>query len=80
MRAAGVPLRIVGDGPERLPLNQPVDIEFTPDKQGNIAFACGMEIQYNALVRELRSVPILVRVGECEVTTFGVLVALAKKP
>lgn len=25
-----------------LPLNQPVDIEFTPNKAGDIAFACGM--------------------------------------
>jgi plastocyanin domain-containing protein len=25
-----------------LPLNQPVDIEFTPDRTGEIAFACGM--------------------------------------
>jgi len=57
MRAAGVPLRIVGDEPERLPLNQPVDIEFTPDKPGNIAFACGMDMFSGTLVvRELRSV------------------------
>ena len=25
-----------------LPLNQPVEIEFTPEKPGDIAFACGM--------------------------------------
>ena len=25
-----------------LPLNQPVEIEFTPDKPGDIALACGM--------------------------------------
>jgi plastocyanin domain-containing protein len=25
-----------------LPLNQPVDVEFTPEESGDIAFACGM--------------------------------------
>jgi cobalt-zinc-cadmium efflux system membrane fusion protein len=33
-----------------LPLNQPVDIEFTPDKPGDIAFACGMGMLSGTLV------------------------------
>lgn len=33
-----------------LPLNQPVDIDFTPDKPGDIAFACGMGMFSGTLV------------------------------
>jgi len=33
-----------------LPLNQPVVIEFTPDKSGDIAFACGMNMLKGAIV------------------------------
>ena len=34
----------------RLPLNQPVDIEFTPNKTGDVAFACGMGMFSGTLV------------------------------
>ncbi len=33
-----------------LPLNQPVAIEFTPDKAGEITFACGMNMLHGAVV------------------------------
>jgi len=33
-----------------LPLNQPVTIEFTPDKTGEIAFACGMNMLRGTVV------------------------------
>jgi membrane fusion protein, heavy metal efflux system len=33
-----------------LPLNEPVDIEFTPAKSGEIAFACGMNMFRGAVV------------------------------
>ncbi|MDO8678615.1 MAG: efflux RND transporter periplasmic adaptor subunit [Acidobacteriota bacterium] len=33
-----------------LPLNQPVAIEFTPDKSGEIAFACGMNMLRGSVV------------------------------
>ena len=33
-----------------LPLNQPVAIEFTPDKPGEIAFACGMNMLRGSVV------------------------------
>jgi plastocyanin domain-containing protein len=33
-----------------LPLNQPVDIEFTPQKAGDVAFACGMGMFTGTLV------------------------------
>jgi RND family efflux transporter MFP subunit len=33
-----------------LPLNQPVAIEFTPDKRGDVAFACGMDMLSGTLV------------------------------
>jgi plastocyanin domain-containing protein len=33
-----------------LPLNQPVDIEFTPERPGEAAFACGMGMFSGTLV------------------------------
>jgi plastocyanin domain-containing protein len=33
-----------------LPLNEPVTIEFTPDKVGEIAFACGMNMLRGTVV------------------------------
>jgi len=33
-----------------LPLNQPVVVEFTPSKSGDIAFACGMKMLHGTLV------------------------------
>jgi hypothetical protein len=33
-----------------LPLNQPVQIEFTPPKSGDIAFACGMNMLHGTVV------------------------------
>jgi plastocyanin domain-containing protein len=33
-----------------LPLNEPVTIEFTPTKAGDIAFACGMEMLRGTVV------------------------------
>jgi RND family efflux transporter MFP subunit len=33
-----------------LPLNQPIPIEFTPDRAGEIAFACGMDMLRGAVV------------------------------
>ena len=33
-----------------LPLNEPVVIEFTPDKSGDIAFACGMNMLHGTVV------------------------------
>jgi RND family efflux transporter MFP subunit len=33
-----------------LPLNQPVDIQFTPEKSGDVAFACGMGMFKGTLV------------------------------
>jgi Cu+-exporting ATPase len=33
-----------------LPLNEPVVIEFTPAKTGEIAFACGMNMLRGAVV------------------------------
>jgi plastocyanin domain-containing protein len=35
-----------------LPLNEPVMIEFTPAKSGNIAFACGMNMLHGTIVVE----------------------------
>ena len=35
-----------------LPLNQPVDIEFTPEKPGDIAFVCGMGMLSGTFVVE----------------------------
>jgi plastocyanin domain-containing protein len=35
-----------------LPLNQPVQIEFTPAKAGDIAFACGMNMLRGTVVVE----------------------------
>jgi plastocyanin domain-containing protein len=32
-----------------LPLNQPVVVEFTPAKSGDIAFACGMNMLHGTL-------------------------------
>jgi RND family efflux transporter MFP subunit len=34
----------------RLPLNQPVDIDFTPQKSGEVSFVCGMNMLRGALV------------------------------
>jgi RND family efflux transporter MFP subunit len=36
-----------------LPLKQPIDIEFTPDKPGDIAFACGMGMFSGTIVVEI---------------------------
>jgi plastocyanin domain-containing protein len=36
----------------KLPLNVPVTIEFTPDKAGEIAFACGMNMLRGIVVVE----------------------------
>jgi len=33
-----------------LPLNQPVDIDLTPAKTGDIAFACGMDMFQGSIV------------------------------
>ena len=33
-----------------LPLNELVVIEFTPEKSGNIAFACGMNMLHGTIV------------------------------
>ena len=33
-----------------LPLNEPVVIEFTPAKSGDIAFACGMNMLHGTVV------------------------------
>jgi len=33
-----------------LPLDQPATIEFTPDKAGEIAFACGMNMLHGTVV------------------------------
>jgi Cu+-exporting ATPase len=33
-----------------LPLNEPVTIEFTPEKTGEIAFACGMNMLHGSVV------------------------------
>jgi plastocyanin domain-containing protein len=33
-----------------LPLNQPVVIEFTPERNGDIAFACGMDMLKGVVV------------------------------
>jgi RND family efflux transporter MFP subunit len=33
-----------------LPLNQPVDIEFTPQKSGEVSFVCGMNMLHGAVV------------------------------
>lgn len=33
-----------------LPLNQPVVIEFTPAKAGNLTFACGMDMLHGTVV------------------------------
>jgi plastocyanin domain-containing protein len=33
-----------------LPLNQPVDIEFAPNKAGDVAFACGIGMFSGTLV------------------------------
>jgi plastocyanin domain-containing protein len=33
-----------------LPLNEPVVIEFTPRKSGDIAFACGMNMLHGTIV------------------------------
>jgi plastocyanin len=33
-----------------LPLNVPVSIEFTPDKAGEIAFACGMNMLHGTVI------------------------------
>jgi len=33
-----------------LPLNQAVDIEFTPPESGDVAFACGMDMFKGAVV------------------------------
>lgn len=33
-----------------LPLNQPVPIEFTPPRTGEIAFACGMNMLKGSVV------------------------------
>jgi plastocyanin domain-containing protein len=35
-----------------LPLNQPVQIELTPTKSGEIAFACGMNMLRGAVVAQ----------------------------
>ena len=35
-----------------LPLNQPVDIEFTPSKTGNVDFVCGMNMLRGTIVVE----------------------------
>jgi len=34
----------------QLPLHQPATIEFTPDKAGEIAFACGMNMLHGTVV------------------------------
>jgi len=33
-----------------LPLNEPVVIEFTPEKAGTISFACGMNMQHGTIM------------------------------
>ena len=33
-----------------LPLNQPVDMEFTPQRTGDVAFACGMRMLHGMIV------------------------------
>jgi plastocyanin domain-containing protein len=33
-----------------LPLNEPVVVEFTPEKAGTISFACGMNMQRGKIV------------------------------
>jgi len=33
-----------------LPLNQPVEVEFTPERTGDIAFACGMKMLRGTIV------------------------------
>jgi plastocyanin domain-containing protein len=33
-----------------LPLNQPVTVEFTPRKTGNVDFVCGMEMLRGTIV------------------------------
>jgi Cu+-exporting ATPase len=33
-----------------LPLNEPVVIEFTPQKLGDIAFACGMNMLHGTVI------------------------------
>ncbi len=35
-----------------LPLNKPVEVEFTPEKAGTIDFACGMAMLKGAIVVE----------------------------
>jgi len=35
---------------KELPLNQPVDVEFTPTKPGTMAFACGMNMYQGKIV------------------------------
>jgi len=33
-----------------LPLNEPIVIEFTPQKSGDIAFSCGMNMLHGTIV------------------------------
>jgi plastocyanin domain-containing protein len=33
-----------------LPFNQPVDIEFTPERGGEVAFVCGMGMLHGTIV------------------------------
>jgi len=37
---------------KKLPLNQPVDIEFTPTKTGQLRYACGMDMISGVLLIE----------------------------
>ncbi len=39
-----------------LPLNEPVVIEFTPAKSGDIAFACGMKMLHGSVIVRYPSV------------------------
>ena len=35
-----------------LPLNQPVEVDITPTKTGDIKYACGMDMAYGVLIVE----------------------------
>lgn len=40
----------VGVGKTKLPLNEPVKVEFTPEKTGEFTFACGMDMLKGTLL------------------------------
>lgn len=44
-------VRVAGQS-RKLPLNQPVEIELTPDKSGKIRYACAMDMVAGVLVVE----------------------------